>query len=153
MKRRTTIVVAVVALLAMAVGGWFASTRFAPPDRQLLVGKWEGKGRSLSLGTFGADKVKVGFASTSKAEFRSDGTYTWETVATSGGEGAQMTLRLSVPKDGEPPPKWEIVRKDGRTYLTWHMGESELEFQGKDAFTIRWSQPDDEGSETYRRVP
>lgn len=153
MSRRSAIVTAVVALLALGVGGWYAYTRYSSPSAQQLVGRWEGKGQSTSLATIGNEKASLRFTSTSKAEFRSDGTYTWETVAIAGGEGGQMTIRLNVPKDGQPAPTWEVVRKDGRTYLMWHMGESEIELQGKDTFTIRWSQPDNEGSETFRRIP
>ncbi len=153
MKRPWVIAAAVLLLLALGVGGWFAYSWLAPTSGKQLVGKWEGTGRSTSVATIGNEKFKMGFTSTSKAEFRSDGTYTWQTVARAGGEGAEMNLTLSVPKEGQPAPKWEVVRKDGRTLLKWHMGESEVEFQGNDSFTIKWSQPDSEGSETFRRVP
>jgi hypothetical protein len=147
------IVVAVLLLVALGVAGWFAYTRYASPSRDTLVGKWEGNGRSTSLATIGNEKVKIGFTHTSRAEFRSDGTYTLESRSSSGGEGGAITLNITVPKTGEPPPKWELVRKDGRTFLKWHLGESEVEFQGNDSFTVKWSEPEQEGSETFRRVP
>ncbi len=152
MKHRTTIILAVVALLAIGVGGWFAYTRFATPDRSLLVGRWEGTGQSTSVMTIGNEKLPMRFTHNSRAEFRSDGTYTLELKSASGGEGG-MTITITFPKTGEPPPSWEMIRKDGRTYLKWHMGETEIEFQGNDSFTVKWSKPDDEGSETFRRLP
>lgn len=153
MKRQTTIIIAVVALLAIGVGGWFAYTRFAAPDRSLLVGRWEGTGQSKSVMTIGNEMLPTQFTHNSRVEFRSDGTYTLELKSSAGGDGAGIKLSLTFPKEGQPAPSWELVRKDGRTYLKWHMDEVEIEFQGKDSFTLKWSKPDDEGSETFRRVP
>ena len=86
-----------------------------------------------------------------QAEFRSDGTYTWHERLVGGG----LTLWLSFPKEGEDPPRWEVVQFRGdRATVRLHFGEVDLQFHGRDSFSVIFPESAKvTGELNFRRVP
>jgi hypothetical protein len=125
-----------------------------------LVGRWEGTGWATSKGTFevkpgpgvpgGKDTFDLKLTSHVEAEFRSDGTYTWNDHLTGGG----LTLTIEFPKAGEPAPHWEVVG-GGAAAPTLRLanGEFDLQFQGRDEFVLRYKGTDSTSETTFRRKP
>lgn len=146
-------------LAGLAVAGWYGYTRYlSPSPEQLLVGRWEGTGQHTSHGSFtvkpgpgvpgGKESLTLRFTNNVRAEFRPDRTYSWDEKADAGG----MTLTITMPKPGEPPPTWEITRVGHPTStLRFHGGEFDISFQGRDAFTLRWALEDSSGDITFKR--
>ena len=147
MRRRARLLVLVVGLLAIGVGAavwliWFSPWAAAALEKR-LVGRWEGSGKvsgemSIDIpegqGVPGGKTAgRINTTCTVQAEFKPDGTYTWQERHQ--GEGIHMTF--SVPREGAPPTRWEVVRARGNrlTVRILH-GEVALVFDGPSSFTM-----------------
>jgi hypothetical protein len=148
MKRRTKLLLGTLALLAVGAGlaawlVWFPP--WATPLERRLLGAWEGTGEVS--GEFSLDvkpdperpvpggKVSgmVTSACTVQAEFKPDGTYTWNEQH----QGDGISMNFWVPKEDASPARWEVVDSQGnKLTVRIHSGEVVFHFQGKDAFTM-----------------
>ncbi len=161
--RRTKLLLLVATLLAIGAGAavwlvWFPP--WATPLEKRLLGTWDGSGKISGAWSFDvtpdpAHGIPGGKASgwadsttTILADFKADGTYTWSVHE----KGEGFSIDFSMPKEGAPPPRWEVVRAQGNK-LTVRMSGKEVvfNFQGDDAFTLDTSGPTSRGTIIFRR--
>ena len=70
---------------------------------------------------------------TVQAEFKPDGTYTWNEQHKAEG----ISMSFWVPKDDGPPARWEAVHAQGRNLtVRIHSGEVVFEFLDANSFTM-----------------
>ena len=165
MKRRTKLLMGILALLVVGCGvaawlAWFPP--WAAPLERKLLGAWEGTGEvsgewSIDVKPDPEHGVEGGKASgratsacTARAEFKPDGTYTWQEHQQGGG----ISFDFSLPKDGGPAARWEVVRARGSELtIRIHAGEAVFDFQGENAFKMTLPESAQaSGTYTFRRV-
>jgi hypothetical protein len=143
MRRRTTILLFLTALLAIGSGlavwlVWFRPSASSDLEKRLL-GSWEGSGKvsgELSIAPAqgvpgGTDTVST--TCTVQAEFKRDGTYTWKEQH----QGDGISMNFWVPKEEGPPARWEVVGAQGnKLKVRIHAGEVVFDFQDENAFTM-----------------
>jgi hypothetical protein len=149
MRRRTKLLLA--ALLVVGVAVWLSLARpwTTLTFEKRLAGNWEGRGtlsgemtldvapNQDSPGGKAAGHVRT--ACTVRAEFKSDGTYTWKEDHRSEHGDTSFNMSFWVPKEGGEPFRWDVVRDDGnKLTIRMHRGEVVLEFQDPDSFTLAW---------------
>ena len=167
MQRRTTLLLAAVTLVLISAGVcvwllWFPP--WAKPPQQRLLGAWDGTGKVSGESSFeikpdpahgvpgGKWSGTITSDCTVHAEFKPDGTYTWQEQQRSGDDKSQMTFTVAVPKNGEQA-HWKVVRADGsKVTIGIHIGEVILDFQGEDMFTLDYPESTKaSGHLTFRR--
>jgi hypothetical protein len=126
---------------------WFPP--WATPLEKRLVGIWQGTGKvsgdfSIEVKPNPEQNVPGGRASgkmtsacTVQAEFKPDGTYTWDEQQQGEGASKGMDFNFWVPKKDGEPARWEVVRAWGsKLTIRFHLGEVVFHFQGEDTFTL-----------------
>jgi hypothetical protein len=90
---------------------------------------------------------------TIQAEFRPDGTYTWNEQHRGEGDSTGISASFRVPEEGGQPARWQVMRARGNQLtVQLHSGEVVFDFQGENAFTMKWPQSTKTtGTVTFRR--
>jgi hypothetical protein len=144
MRRRTKRLLFLITPLALGAVGIAVWLAWFPPGRasalsKRLVGRWEGSGKvsgELSMTSTGGllgGAETVTTTCTVQAEFRPDGTYTWNEQH----QGDGISMNFWLPKEGAPPARWEVVGARGNQLtVRMHTGDAVLDFQGENAFTM-----------------
>jgi hypothetical protein len=168
MQRRPKLLVlfATLALIAVAVTAWLVwFPPWATALEKRLLGTWEGTGTISGESTLevkpdpakgipgGKWSGKVTSACTVRAEFKPDGTYTWNEQQQGQGASKGMNFNFWVPKKDGDPARWAVVRAQGsKLTIRIHLGEVVFDFQGEDAFTMGLPESTKaRGTYTFRR--
>jgi hypothetical protein len=136
-------------VLGLGIGVWLA---FFPPTastalEKRLIGSWEGSGSvsgDMSINIHpgqampgGKTTARVTAACTVQAEFRSDGTYTWNEQHLGEGTSKGFDITIQLPGEGDNLPRWEVSGARGKKLTArTHYGEVVFDFQDDDAFTM-----------------
>lgn len=115
-----------------------------PPEHRLL-GTWEGTGNFSGDWSIdfhpdpehgkpgGKASGKMTSASTVQAEFRPDGSYSWNEHY----EGGGFNMNILLPKDAASVARWEFVSAQGnKVTIRIHLGDTVCDFHDENAFTM-----------------
>lgn len=161
MKHRRLVLVAGLLMVLVAAGGYIAYSRYmVPSGARVLVGRWEGTGWTTSKGHIevkpgpgvpgGKESLNFRMNSRVQAEFRSDGTYTWDDKL----EGDGLTLHIEFPKAGEAAPGWQFVPDGPRSgTLKLHNADFTITLRGPDTFVLRHNATETASELTFQRKP
>jgi hypothetical protein len=168
MKRRTKLLLGTLPVLAVGAGiaawlVWFPP--WATSLERRLLGAWDGTGEVLGDWSFdvkpdpehgvpgGEASGRMTSACMVQAEFKPDGTYTWNEQHQGQGASKGMSFSFSVPKEGGEPARWEVVRARGsQLTVRIHCGDVVFDFRGEDGFTMDLSKSTKEsGTHTFHR--